>query len=72
MRAYTHIGVTAVPPAALKGLGINLASSGRGTRRQGEFNFDWRLVVGNDDDGAEEWDRFEALEGPVPTHVIFV
>lgn len=60
-----------VPPAALKGLGVNLSSCGRGKQRQGEFNFDWRAVVGPIDD-EEEWDRYEALEGPVPTHVTFL
>jgi len=60
-----------VPPAALRGLAVNLSRCGREKNREGEWNFDWKAVIGNDDDDAEEWDRFEALEGPVPTHVSF-
>ena len=62
-----------VPPAALKGLGINLASCGREKTRHGEFNFDWKAVIGDcHDDDAEEWDRITALEGPVPNHVMLI
>lgn len=60
-----------VPAGALKGLGLCLSGCGRTKERRGEFNFNWTSVVGesDEDDDAEEWDRLEALEGPVPNHI---
>ena len=61
-----------VPPSVLKALGVELSSCSRSKQRQGEFNFDWTAIIGpHEDDEAdtEEWDRVDALEGPVPSHI---
>jgi hypothetical protein len=68
-RTLIHlVGECIVPAVALKGLGVKLSGCGRTKERRGEFNFDWTFVGGTGDD-SEEWERFEALEGPVPTHI---
>ena len=59
----------AVPAVALKGLGVCLSGCGRRKERQGEFYFSWGVIGESNNDSGEEWDRFEALEGPVPAHI---
>lgn len=69
-RIIELVSSSLVPPSALKRLAVNLSSCSRGNFREGQFNFDWKAVVGDDDDDdAEEWDRVLALEGPVPSHI---
>jgi hypothetical protein len=69
-RLVELVSACVVPPAILKGLGVQLSSCSRSRQRQGEFNFVWGFKGDGDDmeDDIEEWDRYEAIHGPIPTH----